>query len=190
MLMQLSCGCCRVPLVYYHYIERYTKFVSQLAPETGLETKAWTVVGPQSLWPNPWNAFSYNIHGYALEHLWNPLQTPTSIDAYGNRIYEDRMQGIRFAIDGHNQPGLWINLLQQHFTSPNNPATGKAATLPRSSSHVVSSISQIKISQGQFQTQTGWGSVRTTHYRVWIDGIDKTGIVTLDSPFQIELLGG
>jgi len=169
-------------------IERYTKFVSQLAPETGLETKAWTAVGTQSIWPNPWNAFSYNIHSYVLEHLWNPTQTPTSTDANGNRIFEDRMRGIRFAIDGHHEPGIWINFLQQHFTSPNNPATGKTATLPTEDSHVGGNFTQIEISNGQFQTQTGFGSVKTTHYRVWIDGVDRTGIVLLGSAFPHEVV--
>ena len=169
-------------------IERYTKFVSQLAPETGLETKAWTVLGAQSVWPNPWDNFLFNIHTYSLEHLWNPLQTPTSIDSNGNRIYEDRMRGIRFAIDGHHEPGLWINLLQQHFTSPNNPATGKAAILPTSNSHFSPNITQIEIAQGQFQTQSGYGSVSTTHYRVWIDGIDRTGIISLSTPFPHDIM--
>lgn len=168
-------------------IERYTKFVSQLAPETGLETKAWTQVGLQSLWKSPWNQGSAGIQNYVLEHLWNPLQTPTSIDANGNRIFDDRMRGIRFAIDGHSEPGLWHAVLNQHFTSVNNPVTGKSAILPRSTSHLVSNISQIEIAQGQFQTQTGWSSVRTTHYRVWIDGVDKTGIVTLGSAFNHQI---
>jgi hypothetical protein len=168
-------------------IERYTKFVSQLAPETGLETKAWTQVGLQSLWKSPWSQGSSGIQNYVLEHLWNPLQTPTTTDANGNRIFDDRMRGIRFAIDSHAEPGLWYPVLNQHFTSPNNPVTGKASVLPSSNSHVLSNISQIEIAQGQFQTQTGWSSVRTTHYRVWIDGIDRTGIVTLGSAFNHQI---
>jgi hypothetical protein len=166
-------------------IERYTKFVSQLVPETGLETKAWTQITQQSLRPSPWSqSWVFNIHSFVLEHYWDPMQTPTSIDANGNRIFDDRMRGIRFAIDGHHEPGLWISFLNQHFASANNPVTGKCAVLPSSNSHVGLSLSQIEISNGQFYCESGWSSARTTHYRVWIDGVDKTGIVALGSPFQ------
>jgi hypothetical protein len=168
-------------------IERYTKFVSQLAPETGLETKAWTQMSPQSLLPNPWSGSNlYNMHSFVLQHYWNPLQTPTSIDANGNRIFDDRMQGIRFAIDGHSEPGLWHALLNQHFSSANNPVTGKSSILPTSTSHVALNLSQIQISNGQFWCEGGWSNARTTHYRVWIDGVDMTGIVALGSPFLHE----
>lgn len=154
-----------------HSIERYIRFVSQLAPETGLENKSWV------------QSNGVGTPGFVLHTYWDPLGTPTTIDANGNRIFDYKMNGIRFAIDGHNQPGLWTSVLNQHFTSPNFPVTGKSAVLPASGSHVLLNLSQIDISNGGFNVLNGWSSAFTTHYRVWIDGVDKTGIVTLGSVF-------
>lgn len=156
-------------------VERYIRFVEQLAPATGLENKTW---------------IQYNGIGTSsgvLQTYWDPLSTPTSIDANGNRIWDYKMRGIRFAIDGHNDLWNWTRSLQTQFTSPNVPFTGRAAVLPSTGSHVLLNCTQIEIPLSGFSCFGGGSSIATTHYRVWIDGVDITGIVARGTPFPHDI---
>lgn len=151
-------------------VERYIKFVEQLEPETGLENLEWI---PH----DGWGTKTGVLHAF-----WNPLATPTSIDSNGNKIYDYRMRGVRFAIDGHNDLWNWTAALQSHFTSPNLPVTGRTSILPSSDSHLSLNLTQIQISNSGISSFR-FVTVATTHYRIWIDGVDVTGIVALGTPF-------
>lgn len=161
-------------------VERYIRFVEQLAPATGLENKTW---------------IQYDGRGTSsgvLQAYWDPMGTPTSIDANGNRIFDYKMRGIRFAIDGHNDLWNWTRSLQTQFTSPNVPFTGRSAVLPVSGSHLLLNATQIEIPNSGFSCfggagQGGSSSISTTHYRVWIDGVDVTGIVARGTAFPHDI---
>lgn len=104
------------------------------------------------------------------------------------------MRGVRFAIDGYQD--IFSQTLQTHFGTLNTPFTGRSSLLPPNESHLLGNFTSVLIPHMGFNHYwyTGGASstteVETTHYRVWIGGVDKTGIVALGSPFAHNYAAG
>lgn len=156
-------------------IERFIRFVSQLEPETGLENLEW-------IQHTGWRTGSGILQAY-----WDPLQTPDTVTASGARLWYYKMNGIRFAIDGHNDLWNYTPALKNLFNAP-NPVSSRSAVLPTNSSHVAANFTQVEIPNAGFSSWGTGAALTTTHYRIWIDGVDKTGIVTLGTPFPHNML--
>ena len=175
-----------VPSVFSD-IERYVKLVGPLANETGLENKTWntSTVGAQT-------AGAFSLHA-----MWNPGGPYTINPATGIKLFAQRMNGIRFAIDGYNTS--WFQPFDTHFGTANTPVTGRSSLLPPTSSHLGLNLQSVKIPHMGFNhfyynyAGPSWTDVETTHYRVWIGGVDVTGIVALASPlphnYEAGLIG-
>jgi hypothetical protein len=166
-------------------IERYVKLIGALPNETGLENKTWntsTVSGLQTAGP------------FVLHAMWNPAGSFTIDPATGIKVYSQRMNGVRFAIDGYSD--VFRQSLQTHFTTANIPVTGRSSLLPVNESHLVGDFQSVLIPHMGFNHfwynygGPSWTDVETTHYRVWIGGVDRTGIVALASPFAHTFAGG
>lgn len=167
-------------------IERYIKLVGPLPNETGLENKSWNTSTVSGLQEAGW---------FALHAIWDPGATPTSVDpSTGIGLFAQRMNAVRFAIDDYST--VWNQTLQQHFETMNIPFTGKSSVLPSSDSHLTANFQSVFIPQMAFNhfwysyAGPSWTEVETTHYRVWIGGVDVTGIVALGTPFQHTYAGG
>lgn len=159
-------------------VERYVRLVGPLANETGLENKTWSTTVPAPRSPGL----------FSLHCIWNPLATPTSIEpGTGRRLYAQRMNGVRFEIHGY--PTTWNQQIQTQFTNISNLMVGRSSVLPPSTSHLLMNLVNVDIPHTGFnhfwysQSTSDTTEVETTHYRIWIDGVDKTGIVTLGTPF-------
>lgn len=166
-------------------VERYVRLVGPLAAETGLENKLWSTSAPGLR----------NGPATALYCIWDPLATPTSTEAgTGRPIYSQKMRGVRFEIHGY--PTTWNQNIQTQFSAIANLMVGRSAVLPPSTSHIAMSLQYVDIPHTGFNHYwySGGGNstteVATTHYRVWIGGVDKTGIVSLPVPFQHNYSAG
>ena len=160
-------------------VERYVRLVGPLAAETGLENKVWSTTAPGLL------------HGpvTALYCIWDPTSSPTTIEAgTGRPVYVQKMRGVRFEIHGY--PTTWNQNIQTQFTNIANLMVGRSSVLPPSTSHIGMALQYVDVPHTGFNHYwyNGGGNstteVATTHYRIWIGGVDKTGIVTLGTPFQ------
>lgn len=173
------------PLQYT--VERYFRLVGPLPNETGFENKTWSTTAP-----------GQRSGGfYSLHCVWDPAATPTSTDpGTGRRLFAQRMSGVRFEIHGY--PTTWTQGLQTQFSNITNLMVGRSSVLPPATSHLLMNLQQIDLPHTGFNhywySQGGSGldttDVETTHYRVWIDGVDMTGIVSLGSPFPHNYAAG
>jgi hypothetical protein len=179
MLMQFSCGCCASPAAPANFpVYRYMALVGPIAPELGTENKAWTFPMIQTS----------TATGFSHEALWHSTDTVTSVDPRnGDRRWVYRMHPVRFRIEGY-QSAFRDTIITQRFSAPLFPITGLSSVLPTTASHVGLGITSARISNAGFNyngftSNGGLAEGATTHYRIWLDGVDKTGIVALTSPF-------
>lgn len=171
-----QCRCsCGGPANFPVY--RYMRLVGPLPPEIGTENREW-IENPRS------------NYGSAVSHelLWNWDDTPESINISGHRSWRYRAYPVRFEL--HNHAEVYQLQIEQPFLSPNFAITGLSSVLPPASSHLDLTITSARLGNGGFETVNNFSgsgdgdvTVSTTHYRLWLDGVDVTGIVALPTPF-------
>ena len=150
-------------------VYRYMTLVGPIAPELGTENKAWTFPMIQTS----------TATGFSHEALWHSTDTVTSTDPRnGDRRWVYKLHPVRFRIEGY--PSAFRDtIITQRFSASLFPITGLSSVLPTAASHLGLGITSARISNAGFNYRASGGDGgiadgATTHYRIWLDGVDKT----------------
>lgn len=172
-----------------------TRVGSQIEPAAPVAMRSFfrymSCVGPQApvgFEDASWTFGSYPTgSGYMLyfDHAAAPTYT---VPFAPTNHWVRKLAPMRFKIDhlvGAGGSSIGWRLIRQVFESSNPEAGHSALTLPASSHMTPARLTHAKFPTRGFRrwlysTGSGWSTeASVTHYRIWIDGVDVSGVVSL-----------